>query len=153
MFITYSKILVNFKIRCYVLRVHFISYCPIMLSSLREPASFSHLIKQHCVPPINRPCMITVPVISFRGKKSCNGLPRHDSQYRSLVTLNLLFTWDLKSLTVPYGAKVNMWALPVISNTEMVVTILFGLITILSIKALPQCYYRHNIWAHKKLIW
>ncbi|CAH3173521.1 unnamed protein product [Porites lobata] len=38
---------------------HFSSYRPTILSNFLDPASFSHPFRQHCTPPINRPCIKT----------------------------------------------------------------------------------------------
>jgi len=102
--------------------VHFNSYCLTMLSNFFDPASFSHPFK-HWAPPFNLPCIKTVLLISSKGKQSNNGFPQHDNQDKLLVILNFAFTWDLtRSLIVAYGAKVNIWDLPAMSTTWMVVT-------------------------------
>ena len=77
---------------------------------------------------------MTAPAISFNDTKLCKGLPQLDSQYKSLVKLNLELTCDLKSKTVACGAKVEECYFPVMSTTKIVVTNLFDLNTILKSK-------------------
>ena len=78
--------------------------------------------------------IITAPDISFNDTKSCKGLPLFDSQYKSLVMLNLEFICDLKSKTVAYGAKEKECDFRVTSVTRIEVTNLFDLNTMLKKK-------------------
>ena len=61
-------------------------------------------------------------------------LPLFDSQYKSLVMLNLEFICDLKLKTVAYGAKEKECDFPVTSVTRIEVTNLFDLNTMLKKK-------------------
>ena len=111
---------------------NFNSYLPIKLSNFPMPTSFSHPLRQHFAPPVKRPFIKTAPAdISCKGTKSCcKGLPLFQSQYKSLVMLNLELMCDFKSKTIPCGAKVKECDFPVTSITKIDVTNLFDLNTI-----------------------
>jgi len=77
---------------------------------------------------------MTTPVTSLNGTKSCKGLPQLDSQYKSLVNLNLELICDLKFEIITCGAKLEQCYFPDISTTKIDATNLVDLNTILKRK-------------------